>query len=49
MGRGRKKEKRSQLAGERFKIAKTIFGKSYEKLVKTGPIGFSAIWTTTEQ
>jgi hypothetical protein len=34
MGRGRKKESRSKLAGKRLLIAKEIFGKSYEKLVQ---------------
>ena len=34
MTRGRKPIKRSQLAAERFKSAKTIFDKSYEKLVE---------------
>jgi hypothetical protein len=33
MGRGRKKEKRSKLAGERLKIAKTIFGSTYENFI----------------
>ena len=34
MGRGRIKENRSKLAGQRLSIAKEIFGKSYEKLVQ---------------
>lgn len=34
MGRGRKKENRSKLAGQRLFSAKQIFGKSYEKLVQ---------------
>lgn len=34
MGRGRNKENRSTLAGQRLLVAKEIFGKSYEKLVQ---------------
>jgi len=34
MGRGRKPEERSIVAGKRFKIAKTFFGKTYENLIE---------------
>lgn len=33
MGRGRKPEERSILAGKRFKVAKTFFGRTYENLI----------------
>lgn len=34
MGRGRKPEERSIVAGKRFKIAKTFFGRTYENLIE---------------
>ena len=33
MGRGRKPEERSIVAGKRFKVAKTFFGRTYENLI----------------